>query len=264
MDSPVVADLHAHTTNSDGEMALDDVPVAAKRAGVEVVAVTDHDRLHPDLDAPTEYREGVKLIHGIELRVESPAGRVDLLGYAAEPTMALERETERLQADRAQRGAAIIENVEDRLGIDLGIEARPGIGRPNIARAVAERTDMTVNEVFDDLIGDDGPCFVAREVPDFGTGRDLLADACGLVGLAHPFRYEDPAAALELCADLDAVERYYPYGREVEASLVEDAIDRYDLVPTGGSDAHDDELGKAGLDADGYERFRAAAGLPHP
>ena len=263
VESPV-ADLHAHTTNSDGEMTLSAVPDAAREAGVDAVAITDHDRLHPDLGTPWEMRDGVRLIHGIELRVESPVGRVDLLGYAVEPTPALKREGERLQADREQRGAAIIDRVEDRLGVDLDIEAAPGIGRPNIARAVADATTMSVDDVFADLIGDDCPCYVPRDVPDFETGRELLADAAALVGLAHPLRYDDPAATLELCSDLDAVEQFYPYGWSVDSTLVERAVDRHDLVPTGGSDAHDHTLGRAGLDADAYARFREAVELPHP
>jgi predicted metal-dependent phosphoesterase TrpH len=260
----VTADLHVHTTNSDGSMSLEEVPTAAKRAGVSAVAVTDHDRLHPDLATPSECREGVRLLHSIELRVDAGDQRLDLLGYGIEPTHELERETERIQQDRIERGRKIIECIEDHEGVDLELEPRAGLGRPHIARATAEATDMSYREVFDELIGDDGPCYVARDVPDFETGHELLTAACGLVGLAHPFRYPDPEAALERCADLDAVERFYPYGYDVDTSLVEAAIDRYDLVPTGGSDAHDDELGKAGLDADGYERFLAAAGLPDP
>ena len=260
----VTADLHVHTTNSDGSMPLEEVPTAAKRAGVTTVAVTDHDRLHPDLETPSEYREGVRLVHSIELRVDAGNQRLDLLGYGVEPTPELEREVERIQQDRVERGRRIIECIEDHENVDLELEPREGLGRPHIARATAEATEMSYGEVFDELIGNDDPCYVARDVPDFETGRDLLADACGLVGLAHPFRYPDTESALEQCADLDAVERFYPYDYEVDTSLVEAAIDRYDLVPTGGSDAHDDELGKAGLDADGYERFRAAAGLPDP
>ena len=262
-ESPV-ADLHAHTMNSDGQMALSAVPDAAREAGVDAVAITDHDRLHPDLNAPWETRDGVRLIHGIELRVESPAGRVDLLGYAVEPIPALKQEVERLQTDREQRGAAIIDRVEDQLGVDLDIEAAPGIGRPNIARAVADVTTMSVGDVFADLIGDDCPCYVSRNVPGFETGRELLADAAALVGLAHPLHYDDPAAALELCSDLDTVEQFYSYGRSVDSALVERAVDRYDLVPTGGSDAHDHTLGRAGLDADGYAQFCEAVELPHP
>ncbi len=242
-------------------MELDEVPAAAKRAGVSVVAITDHDRVHPDLDSPAEYREGVLLVHGIELRVEAPAERVDLLGYGVTPTIELEREIERLQTDRATRGARIIENVEAELGIDLELEPRPGLGRPHIARAVAERTELTVNEVFDELIGDDGPCYVSREVPSFETGVALLREACDVVGLAHPFRYDDPEAALALCAELDAVERFYPYGFAVDTDRVDAAIAEHDLLATGGSDAHDDVLGRAGLDEDDYDRFRARLSL---
>ena len=257
----IVADLHVHTTNSDGLLTLETLPDAAHTADVEVVAVTDHDRLHPDLSAPITEREGVTVVHGIELRVEPEGGeRVDLLGYGVEPTTALSREIDRIQEDRIERGRAIVEGLEDHLGVTLDVTIEAGLGRPDIARAVASHpdTDYEYRAVFDELIGNDGPLFVAREVPSFERGVELLREACGLVGLAHPLRYSDPAAALELTADLDAVELHYPYGREVETAPVERAIRDHDLIVTGGSDAHEKQLGKAGLDEDEYRRFRAA------
>ncbi|RLM60175.1 PHP domain-containing protein, partial [Halorubrum sp. Atlit-9R] len=60
------------------------------------------------------------------------------------------------------------------------------------------------------------------------------------------------------CADLDAVERYYPYGYEVDTGLVDDAIEEYDLLATGGSDAHDETLGRAGPPESEFARFAAA------
>ncbi|WP_435359913.1 PHP domain-containing protein [Haloarchaeobius sp. DFWS5] len=256
----VYADLHVHTTNSDGEMTLDEVPQAANRAGVSVVAITDHDRTNPELAAPVTERDGITVIHGIELRVDTGDMRVDVLGYGVRETDELTALTERIQTNRKQRGQAIIDAVEDRLGVDLGLEAREGLGRPHIARAVADHpdTDYDYTETFDELIGNDGPCFVARDVPSFETGVEVLRSACGLVSLAHPLRYPDPAAALSLCADLPAVERYYDYGREVDTSPVAAAVAEYDLLETGGSDAHDDRLGLAGLTAEQYEPVRAA------
>ncbi|WP_336134602.1 PHP domain-containing protein [Natronomonas amylolytica] len=254
----VVADLHVHTTNSDGELTLSTLPAAAERAGVSAVAVTDHDRIHPELPTPVATLDGVTVIHGIELRVETEAERVDLLGYGVTPTDELEALVEGLQRNRIERGRQIIENVEERLGVDLPVEPREGLGRPHIARAIDEASEYSYTEAFDELIGDDGPCFVARDIPSFEEGLSILHDACGLVSLAHPFRYEDPEAALELCADLDAVEAHYAYGREVDRRPIERAIEAYDLLVTGGSDAHDDELGKAGLDRSEYRRFRAA------
>ncbi|MFB6185140.1 MAG: PHP domain-containing protein [Haloarculaceae archaeon] len=262
----IVADLHVHTTNSDGELTLATLPDAAREAGLQAVAVTDHDRLNPGLDAPVTTVDGVTVIHGVELRVEvqaadeRPAGvvgqRVDLLGYGVDPTDELVAELDRLQRDRIERGRAIVECVEDRLGVPLDVDIDVGIGRPHVARAVADATDYTVQGVFDDLIADGRPCYVARDVPSFERGRDLLADACGLVGLAHPFRYPDPEAVLSLTEHLDAVERYYPYDEPVDAAAVDRAIEAYDLLPTGGSDAHGTTLGAAGLDAEAYERVR--------
>ncbi|MES3518181.1 MAG: PHP domain-containing protein [Natronomonas sp.] len=254
----VVADLHVHTTNSDGSLTLRELPKAAADGGVDVVGITDHDRLHPELSGPIVDRDGVTVIHGIELRVESDAGRVDLLGYGARRTEALSALTDRLQQDRIERGGEMIDRLEERLGVSLPIEPRPGIGRPHIARAVAEATDYSYGGVFEELIGDEGPCYVPREVPSFEAGLEVLEAACGVVGLAHPLRYPDPEAALELCASLDAVEGPYPYGRAVDRSVVDRAIERYDLLLTGGSDAHDDRLGLAGLERAEYRAFRAA------
>ncbi|WP_158058331.1 PHP domain-containing protein [Halorussus halophilus] len=261
----VFADLHVHTTNSDGEMELSEVPAAARDADVSVVAITDHDRLHPDLPTPITVVDGITIVHGIELRVEPEGGeRVDILGYGANPTPELIDELDRVQSDRKERGRKIIANVEGHLGVDLGLEAREGLGRPHVARAVVNHPDTDYEEigaVFDDLIGNGGPCFVAREVTSFERGIELLNDACGLIGLAHPYRYEDPTAALELTEHLDAVERYYDYGREVDTRPLERAIADHDLVPTGGSDAHDHTLGKAGLSKPEYRHFRSAVSL---
>ncbi|MFB6075299.1 MAG: PHP domain-containing protein [Haloarculaceae archaeon] len=254
----VVADLHVHTTNSDGTLALSALPGAARRAGVSAVAITDHDRPHPGLEDPIAERDGLTVVHGIELRVTAGDQRVDLLGYGVERTDALVAACERLQRDRAARGRAIVECLEARLDVTLPVEIRPGLGRPHIARAVAEVTDYDVDGVFASLIGDDGPCYVPRDVPDFERGRRLLAEACAVVGLAHPLRYPNPEAALALCADLDAVELAYPYGGDPDLGPVERAVDDYDLLITGGSDAHGETLGAAGLDAAAWARIREA------
>lgn len=248
------ADLHVHTDRSDGTLPLPEVPEAARRGGVDVVGITDHDRLQPALPAPVCVIEGVTLIHGIELKVQASDQRLDLLGYGAAPTPALEAEIDRLQADRRERGRAIVELVEDRLGVDLGLEIHEGLGRPHIARAIDAHPDVRFGyrEAFDELIGDGRPCFVPRDVTDYETGSELLDDACALVGLAHPLRYENPEAAMALTADLDAIERWYPYERPVDHGPVERAIATNGLLPTGGSDAHDEAIGRVGVSKEAY------------
>ena len=254
----VVADLHVHTTNSDGSLTLETLPDAADAAGVSTVAVTDHDRLHPDLPTPVATIEGLTVVHGIELRVATAGGQVDLLGYGARRTPELTSMIERLQTDRVERGATIIDRVEERLEVELPIEAREGIGRSHIAEAIATASGYSYTEAFEELIGGDCPCYVPRDIPAFEAGVAALRDACSIVALAHPYRYDDPESALECCSALDAVERFYPYDHNVDSRAVDRAIEHEDLLATGGSDAHEYRLGAAGLDADAHRAFRAA------
>ncbi|MES3159942.1 MAG: PHP domain-containing protein [Halorubrum sp.] len=262
-DAPMVADLHTHTTVSDGTLTLASVPAAAAEAGLDWVAVTDHDRIHPSLDAPVVVRDGVRIVRGIELRVDAGFERLDLLGYAVEHTDALDAEIDRLQADRQERGARMLACVEDRLGVDLDVEPRPGLGRPHIARAIARSpAPYDYTGAFDELIGDDGPCFVARDVTTLDRGVELLREACPVVGLAHPFRYDDVDAALDVARELDAVERFYPYGRPVDTERIDRVVTEANLLTTGGSDAHERTLGAAGLTAAAFTPIRER--LPDP
>jgi len=262
-DHTVVADLHTHTTVSDGTLTIEEVPAAAREAGLDWVAVTDHDRIHPGIDAPVVVRDGVRIVRGIELRVDAGFERLDLLGYAVEHTDALDAEIDRLQTDRQERGGRILALVEEQLGIELDLEPRPGLGRPHIARAIDESpAPYDYTDAFDELIGNDGPCYVARDVTDLERGVALLRDACPIVGLAHPFRYDDVDAALDVARDLDAVERFYPYGRPVDVERVERVAAEADLLATGGSDAHERTLGAAGLSASAFAPVRER--LPDP
>ena len=254
----VVADLHVHTTNSDGALTLETLPAAAEAAGVSAVAVTDHDRLHPELRTPVAAFGELTVVHGIELRVEADDLHVDLLGYGATRTRGLEALIERLQTDRIERGRAMIDRVEEHLGTELPIEPRAGIGRPHVADAIVSVSEYDFNTAFDELIGDGRPCYVPRDIPSFEEGTAVLDDACSIVSLAHPYRYADLEAALELCSDLDAIELFYPYDREIDPRPIERAIARYDLLATGGSDAHGDTVGAAGLDENDYRAFRTA------
>jgi predicted metal-dependent phosphoesterase TrpH len=281
----IVADLHVHTTASDGTITLLEAHEAARAAGLEAIAITDHDRLHPALDAPlsrfdsgaepvsdgnadasvdanasadADADDGPTVIRGIELRVDAGFGSLDLLGYAARRTPALTRELDRLGRDRAERGRRIVRRVEDRLGVELDVAIDESVGRPHVARAIAEsNAEYGYRGAFAHLIGEDCPCYVPRDLPTVERGVSLLSGACEVVSLAHPFRYRDSERALGLCGDLDigAVERYYPYDRSVDEALLDQAINEHALLATGGSDAHDDELGWAGLSAERYEPF---------
>lgn len=256
--SNLAADLHIHTTASDGMLTVDTLPGAAKEAGLSWIAVTDHDLVHPKLTSPITVREGINIIRGIELRVQTETQRIDLLGYGVEPTSNLTTELDRLQRNRVNRAQEMIDCVETQTQVDLELDPHAGIGRPHIARAIDDSAaPYTYQEAFDELIGRDCPCYVARDITSVDEGIELLRAACPVVGLAHPFRYDNVEAALDLTSKLDAVERYYPYGRKVDTVTIDRIIERNDLLVTGGSDAHETELGSAGLSQSLFDEFQA-------
>lgn len=256
----VIADLHVHTTNSDGQLLISSVPSVARQADIEAVAITDHDRLAPALDEPLTEIENVTVIHGIELRVQAERERIDLLGYGVRRTERLTAEIERLQEDRQRRAREILQRIEDHTGVTLDFDpaSEQSVGRPHIARAIdgSNQLEQNYRGAFKELIGDSCPCFVPRQVPSFKRGLSLLREACAVVSLAHPLRYENPEAALSLTADLDAVEYHYHYDRSVDRGPVERAIQEHDLIVTGGSDAHNTSIGRVGLDRKEYHVFR--------
>ena len=257
-DAMIVADLHVHTTASDGWFTLSTLVKTAAAADIEAVAVTDHDLPHPDLKQPVTSMEGVTVIHGIELRVEADGtGRFDILGFGLSETPSLRHLVDDIQSDRTRRAAVMVDLVEDVTGVSIEVPIGPGVGRPHIARAIADHPDLNYSfqGAFDHLIGADGPCYVARSVPSYEHGVEVLRNACRLVGLAHPLRYRNPPAVIERTTDLDIIERWYPYRTDVDQSVVSRTIQTHDLLPTGGSDAHDDQLGRAGLSRPAFDRF---------
>jgi predicted metal-dependent phosphoesterase TrpH len=263
VSSTIVADLHIHTDASDGQMCLREVIGTAAQRGLRAIAITDHDRLHPQLDARISHSAGVEVIHGVEIRVDLDGVRVDLLGYGVTQRPQLDAMLMRIQRSRIERAAAMIRSLEDALDVSLGLSPSPGIGRPTIAAAVVAAVDgYTIDRVFTELIGADCPHYVRRWVPDAVDAIDALRAADALISLAHPYRYEDFDAATAGVDRLDAIEAFYPYGTErqdlVDPVRLEEMATAADLLLTGGSDAHGRTVGAAGVDAQTYGRFRSA------
>jgi predicted metal-dependent phosphoesterase TrpH len=263
MHAEIAADLHIHTRASDGVMTLTDVVETAAEADLQAVAVTDHDRLHPELDGRISSIDAIEVIHGIEVRVEVAGARVDLLGYGVRPTAELEELLGTVQQSRIDRATRMIDSLESALGLSVDLTPSVGIGRPEIAAAVVDATEQYSSErVFEELIGEGCPHYVRRWVPDATTAIDALHAAGALVGLAHPYRYAELDTATAIVDELDAIEAYYPYRRRsgggTDPARIEQIAATAGILVTGGSDAHDRVLGRAGLDAGRYHSFRDA------
>lgn len=269
-------DLHLHTTASDGRCTPDELVDRASRAGVTVMAVTDHDTVA----AIPEVRSaavacGIDVIAGIEITAVENGRDIHMLGYF------MDSRDPRLEAFLAQQRARRIERVEAlglrlaQLGmpIDIGpllMQAREqrgrSVGRPQVARAMVTAGYVAdTREAFDRWLATDRPAFVPRRGAPPGEVIDIVHAAGGLVSLAHPGQTDvDAHLSAYAEAGLDAIELYHP-DHDAEA------IDRYrtiasqlKLLATGGSDFHGDadhgcEPGAVALPVDDWTRLRDAA-----
>lgn len=192
----MLIDLHTHSYASDGTDSPGDVVRAAARAGLDVVALTDHDTTRGWAEAADAVAEaGVALVRGIEVSCSTSRGvSVHLLGYLQDPEHAtLADETEAARASRQDRARELVERVgrdypltwEDVLE-QLGPEAT--VGRPHIADALVARGHVPDRAAaFAGMLASRSPYYVPYRAPDVVAMVRAIRTAGGIPVLAHPF-----------------------------------------------------------------------------
>ncbi len=266
------ADLHFHSTVSDGAESPAALAARAVDAGLAVAALTDHDAVH-GVAAFVAAAAGTGLVAagGTELSVDDGGEDIHLLGLfvdAAEP--ALVATLARFREVRDRRGEAIVGRLGE-LGVPLDIAAlraevgEGALGRPHVARAlVAKGVVASVEEAFRKFLGDGAPAFVPKAKWGLAEAIGTVRRAGGLAVLAHPVWYRDAAGLRRRGRDLglDGVEVFHPDCDGREASLLREARD-LDLLVTAGSDFHASDgtrtLGERRLAEPLWERLARAA-----
>ena len=252
------ADLHFHSTFSDGVESPEELVRRAVAAGLSVAALTDHDAVH-GLPAFVRAAAGTGLVAagGAELSVDDGGEDIHLLGLFLDPEEPelIERLTWFRQV-RDQRGEAIVEKL-GLLGVTLDLAAlrsevgAGAFGRPHVARAlVAKGVVQSVGEAFDRYLGDGGPAFVPKAKWGLSEAIGTVRRAGGLAVLAHPVWYRHPGELLRRGRDLglDGVEVFHPdnEGREEEFAAEAEVLG---LLVTAGSDFHSSADGERTLGA---------------
>ncbi|MBI4249626.1 MAG: PHP domain-containing protein [Elusimicrobia bacterium] len=258
-DAVMNLDLHTHTYCSDGGETPETVVGKAAEAGVEFLAVTDHDTMTCVSRAKKEAdAKGVRLIAGIEISVGAGSMHVLGLGVDAE-NAALKALMESADHERIRRAEAIVQKLNDLNAgkpidfladlvltkvnknrvIDgaepIGAEAAAEMGReallsgftgeitrPDIAQVLVDKGYVAdTKEAFSKYIGNDGPAYVPVQGPSFTDVLDIIHNAGGIAVLAHPFTiFKVPADLAKQYADFDALFRAL-----VEAGL--DGVEAY-------------------------------------
>ncbi len=240
------ADLHIHTTASDGSLTPAQVVREAEARGLTSIAITDHDTT-AGIDQALEAAEGldVEVIPGIELSAEQDAEEVHILGYWLDHhDRVLQEKLDVLQRARWKRARKMVEKLS-RLGISVNWERVVEIagesrafGRPHIAHALQEDGSVTTtNEAFDLYIGVDGPAYVPRYKLTAVEAVQMILMAGGLPVLAHPHGQEHVLDGL-VASGLVGLEAYYHNYTIQESEALVRLAEQHDLVPTGGSDFH--------------------------
>ncbi len=241
------ADLHVHTTASDGRLTPSEMVSLAAQQGISVLAITDHDTLDGYVLAKPEAEKiGIMLIPAVEITTNFDGRECHLLAYD------IDYHDTNLQAFlfsqrliRKSRATAIVAKL-NKMGFDLEMEevkaesGKATISRNHIAAAMQRKNIVaTKREAFDRYLHSKGPAYVQNEYPSVLDVIAMVKDVGGVSILAHPgksYIYQE----LKLLKDhgLDGLEYLHPSHTWALQKKYKDYAVNYGMLLTGGSDFH--------------------------
>jgi predicted metal-dependent phosphoesterase TrpH len=245
------ADLHVHSNASDGTDAPAEVIRRAARAGLDAVALTDHDTVAGHEQAWRALPDSLTLVPGMELSCRLQDHSVHLLAYLFDPGQPeLAAELALIRDDRVLRAQAMVRRLAE-LGVDVSwdqvaaIAGQAVVGRPHIARAMAASGAIAEpREAFTlDWIADGGRAYVDRYALEPVHAIRLVQAAGGAAVLAHPRasregHVSDEQIARLAAAGLAGVEVFHPDQPDSERASLLALTHDLGLLASGGSDDH--------------------------
>lgn len=253
------ADLHMHSTYSDGVYPVADVVRRAQRVGLSIISITDHDNVGGVEEAIAVGRDiGVEVVPGMELSASFEDQDIHILGYFFDHTNERLREyleifrTERVK--RAERIVGKLNNLKVPLSITSVLD-RAGagsVGRPHIAYALLEEgLTGSYHEAFFKYIGNGKPAYEKKYQISPRDAIELIAGAGGLSFIAHPGNAIDEKTLYALIKEgVDGIEVIHPSHSPERIAHYSGIVSEYYLLASGGSDFHggrrndDDIFGK--------------------
>jgi predicted metal-dependent phosphoesterase TrpH len=274
LSEPRVADLHVHTTASDGDYTPSQVVALARRERLKAVAVTDHDTLAGVGPAVDAAGGGLEVIPGVELSAELGGRELHILGYFVRPddrrlvehlATVCDRRRERFRAfvaRLAEAGAVFPDGMAE-----LEAERSTSLGRRHLAgmlvRTGAARSRYGAFQRFLLPITPDVP---ASHLTPAAEVIRLVRDAGGVCSLAHPPEGDEEALLSGLRGlGLTAVEAAFPAAAVTRTGRLRGLARKLGLAVTGGSDCHGPEavgraVGARGVTRDELHALRRLAG----
>ncbi len=244
-------DLHIHSNHSDGTCSVEEIFKLATVKNLDAISLTDHDTVSGcEALAKLCENSSCAFVPGIELSAHYNFKDVHILGYFVDyKDDAFLKKIKKIADTRIERNEKILSNLRD-AGFhitmeDLVSKSDGVITRGNIANYLYETKQIkNINEAFVKYIGDDGPCFVAREKMDAVDAIHLIHKAKGIAFLAHPVLYHLSDKEMdEMLSDLkkhklDGIEALYSTYHNNEEAKMKQYAEKYQLIRSGGSDFH--------------------------
>ena len=263
------ADLHLHSTASDGLLAPSQLVFSAAQNGFTLLALTDHDSVDGIAEAVRAADEcGLRVIPGVELSCGAQK-EIHLLGYGFDPEnerlLSFCREQRSRRTERIQKMIHLLEQMGKPVSFERVRELAGGvIGRPHIARAMVEAGHVSsVSEAFDRYLAAGKCAYVPREEIRVPDAVRLIHDAGGAAVLAHPMELkmgETLLASLvgEWKAEwLDVIEVWHPSAQNNHAAFLLRLARSEGLLVTGGSDFHGESMHRGRI-GEGLDRWKDA------
>jgi len=268
MPNSVYADLHIHTTASDGTFTPADAVNNATNIGLAVMAVTDHDTvkgLEPAFAAACE--TNVQIVPGIEMGSDINGRDIHILGYYIDyrSTAFLDYLTE-LNAQRMVRAKEMCARLSA-MGMNISVADAMAtatgdvLTRAHIARALVNKgLAHSITEVFDNYLGNGKSCFVPKYNLTSSDVITSIKEAGGIPVLAHPkLSRADDAVADLVEQGIEGIEAYCRDHSRADIRHYTEVAAKYGLTVTGGSDCHGPHtpgrfcMGSCGIDRDLFE-----------
>ena len=240
------ADLHTHTTHSDGFFSPKEIIQKAKKVSLDVISVTDHDNIKGFKEAYEAGKElGVEVIPGVEISSEIGDREIHILGYFFDPENSeLERYLSFFREERIKRAGRIVNKLMN-LGFEITLDeilkkaGRSSVGRPHIAHAMLERGIVSsYYEAFNKYIGNGAPAFEKKVHLSPQSAFRIINEAGGLSFIAHPGNIHEKLLKELIDAGMDGIEVIHPSHSKLQQKFYRGIVNSYFLLESGGSDFH--------------------------
>lgn len=268
------ADLHVHTTCSDGTLTPAEVVAEAVKAGLKAVAITDHDCVNGIGEAIDASKgTSVEVIPGIEMSAVIEETEIHILGYFIDwRDPELLRRLGIMQERRQERMEKMVSLLRE-TGVMVDPEkvsrsvTGTTAGRMHLARAIVEENLASdTKEAFCKYIGDGKPCHVRHERTDYRDAIEMIISSGGVPVIAHPGTAgRDEYFDDYVSAGIKGVEAVYLKHRPAVSKRYTAMAEERGLIVTGGSDCHGlpkkkSIIGSVTVPYSTVELLRAAAG----